>query len=239
MNKVRKPVVAGFFYPSNPNQLKREIDNFLDIPNFKFTLENIFGLISPHAGYAYSGKTAGYAYKLLQKTDYKTFVIISPSHREYFPGISIYDGDAFETPLGIVPVNIDLAESITSKSDLIFKSLKGHEQEHAIEVQLPFLQTVLEDFDIVPIVMGDQGKTFVDELASILADVVDDKTVIIASSDLSHYHSKHEAYRLDSIVEKRIKEFDFEKFQSDLEQNVCEACGGDPYFSHDESCCIT
>ena len=228
MRGIRKPVAAGFFYPSDPQQLKNQIDNFIDIPNFKINLPNIFGLIVPHAGITYSGKTAGYAYKLLQETDYKTFVIISPSHREYFSGISIYDGEAFETPLGIVPINIDLVESITSMSEIIFKSTKGHKQEHAIEVQLPFLQVAAKDFNIVPIVMGDQGRLFVDELSSILAEVLDDKIVVIASSDLSHYHSKHEAYSLDSIVGKRIKEFDYEKFQSDLELNVCEACGGGP-----------
>ena len=228
MNDIRKPVVAGFFYPANPNQLKSQIDNYLNLTNYNIDLQNIFGLVVPHAGIAYSGKTAGYAYKLLQNTDYKTFIIISPSHREYFSGISICKSDGFETPLGTVPVNTDLSEIITSQSELIFISSQGHRQEHAIEVQLPFLQEAKEDFDIVPIVMGDQSQLYVEELSSILAEVVDDKTVIIASSDLSHYHSKHEAYSLDSIVEKRIIDFDYKRFQSDLENNICEACGGGP-----------
>ncbi len=228
MKDIRKPAVAGFFYPSNPKKLKLQIDNFLNLPKFNIHLQNIFGLVVPHAGIDYSGQTAAYAFKLLQNTDYKTFIIISPSHREYFSGISVCESEGFETPLGIVPINIDLSESIASQSELIFRSMKGHEQEHAIEVQLPFLQEVINNFDIVPIVMGDQSQLYIEELSSILAEVVDDKTVIIASSDLSHYHSKQEAYRLDSLVEKRIKEFDFQKFQYDLENNFCEACGGGP-----------
>ncbi len=228
MSKVRKPVVAGFFYPSDPQQLKDEVEIFLDISNPAFHFENTIGLISPHAGYTYSGKTAGYAYNLLKGTDYKTVIIISPSHREYFPGVSIYNGEAFETPLGIIPINKNLVKKITSGSEFIFESVRGHEQEHAVEVQLPFLQIALTDFEIVPIVMGDQGRSFVDELASKLADAIDDKTVIVASSDLSHYHPKPEAYKLDSIVEKRIKEFDYNRLQFDLEERVCEACGGGP-----------
>ena len=109
-----------------------------------------------------------------------------------------------------------------------FKGLNGHGDEHAIEVQVPFLQNILTDFKIVPIVMGDQSKMFVDELAEQVAKVLDEKTVIIASSDLSHYHSKTKADELDSIVEKAVENFEYDKLQSYLDSNVCEACGGGP-----------
>ncbi len=228
MNKVRKSSAAGFFYPSNSKQLKEEINLLLSVSKPEAGIANLIGIISPHAGYIYSGRTAAYAYNLLRTKNFKTVIIISPSHREYFPGISIYDGDAYETPLGEVPINKGMAEKITAGSKLIFQGISGHKEEHAVEVQIPFLQSVLYNFSVVPIVMGDQGKIYINELARKLAEVIDNSTLIVASSDLSHYHNKIEAYELDSIVEKRIEEFDYEGLQLDLEQGNCEACGGGP-----------
>ncbi len=228
MNRVRKPAVAGVFYPAEPKKLQDEIDLLLSLSRSEAKPNNLFGIVSPHAGYIYSGKTAAYGFNLLRNSEYKNVIIISPSHREYFAGISIYDGDAFETPLGIVPINNQLVEKLISGSEYIFKGASGQKQEHAIEVQIPFLQTVLKDFSIVPIVMGDQGRSFVDELASKISEVIDDDTIIVASSDLSHYHTKFDANRFDSIVEKRILDFDFDRLQYDLENRNCEACGGGP-----------
>ena len=231
MSKVRKPSAAGYFYPADPAKLQDEIGLLLSISTPDKNIKNVFGIISPHAGYIYSGRTAAYAFNLVKDVSYENIIIISPSHREYFPGISIYDGDAFETPLGDIPVNNYIAQELTDRSKLIFKGISGHRQEHAIEVQLPFLQTVLKNFSIVPIVMGDQGRSFIDELSLKLTEVVDDKTLVVASSDLSHYHSKAEAYKLDSVVEKRISDFDYDQLQFDLEERLCEACGGGPIVS--------
>jgi hypothetical protein len=128
----------------------------------------------------------------------------------------------------VLEVDKDFADSIVNGSKLIFKGFEGHRNEHALEVQLPFLQTVLTDFKIVPIVMGDQRKIFVDELSDALAWASDENTLLVASSDLSHFHSKQEANLLDSVVENRINEFDFERLQKDLDRNNCEACGGGP-----------
>jgi AmmeMemoRadiSam system protein B len=228
MNKIRKPVVAGFFYPSDSQKLSAEIKNFLSISIPNIIPQKVFGIVSPHAGYFYSGHTAAFGYNIIKDKNYKTVIIISPSHREYFSGISIYEGNAFETPLGIVEINNDLADSLTNGSKYIFRGVVGHKEEHAIEVQIPFLQTVLNDFKIVPIVMGDQRKIFVDELAEKISEIFDNDTLVIASSDLSHYHSKREAFELDSIVEQRIKDFDFENLLFDLERRNCEACGGGP-----------
>ena len=228
MNRVRRPAVAGIFYPAEPKKLQDEIDLLLSLSKSETKLSNLFGIVSPHAGYIYSGKTAAYGFSLLRNYDFKNVIVISPSHREYFPGISIYEGDAFETPLGIVPINSELVEKLVDGSKTIFKGTSGQKQEHAIEVQIPFLQTVLKNFSIVPIVMGDQGRSFVDELAFKISEIIDDDTIIVASSDLSHYHSKFEANHLDSIVEKRILDFDFDRLQYDLESRNCEACGGGP-----------
>mgnify|MGYP001184537808 CR=1 FL=1 len=226
MKQVREPSVAGMFYPSSPSKLKEEIQIFLETSKPSENIENIIGIISPHAGYIYSGKTAAYAYNAVKNKNYKTVIIISPSHREYFAGISIYNGDAYKTPLGEVEIDKTVSSVLISSSKIIFEGIQGHRSEHAVEVQIPFLQMVLDDFKIVPIVMGDQNRIFVYELAEKLSKVVNDQTLIVASSDLSHYYSKRTADELDSIVEKHIQNFDYEGLQRDLENNRCEACGG-------------
>ena len=128
----------------------------------------------------------------------------------------------------MVYVDKILAQKIIEGSKTISFGMEGHRQEHAIEVQIPFLQTVLTDFKIVPIVMGDQGKVFVDDLSDQIAKAADDETVIVASSDLSHFYTKQKAFELDSIVAKHISDFNYEKLQDDLDDRVCEACGGGP-----------
>jgi len=226
MKTIREPAVAGMFYPASPGKLKDEVQLLLDRFKPEQNFQNVFGIISPHAGYLYSGKTAAFAYNSIANKKYKTVVIIAPSHREYFPGISIYSGDAYKTPLGNVTLNKEMISKLTDNEKFIFEGLNGHRTEHAVEVQIPFLQMVMKDFSIVPIVIGDQSKMFIDGLAKKLAEVVDDETLIVASSDLSHFHTKAEAHKIDSIIEKRITDFDFEGLQNDLDNRKCEACGG-------------
>jgi AmmeMemoRadiSam system protein B len=228
MNYIRPAQVAGYFYPSDPEKLRRELKLLLDVTKPKENLNKIFGIVSPHAGYVYSGKTAAHAYNLLVGKKYKRVVVISPSHSEYFPGVSVFEGDAYETPLGMLKVDKTFCDKLLTSDSIIFKGYEGHRREHALEVQLPFLQSVLDDFKIVPVVMGDQSRRNVDILAKKLAEISDDETLIVASSDLSHFHSKSQADRLDSIVEKRVREFDFDSLQFDLDNNNCEACGGGP-----------
>jgi hypothetical protein len=226
--RIRHQQVAGYFYPAEKDKLQKDISFMLQAAKPEKSFDNIFGIVSPHAGYVYSGKTAAYAYNLLKDRSYKTVIIISPSHAEYFPGISIYDGDAYETPLGVVEIDQVITDKLVENSKTIFRSIQGHRREHALEVQIPFLQSVLKDFKIVPVVMGDQSKMFVDELAEKISKVVDDKTLIVASSDMSHFYSSDKADKLDSVVEKRINEFDFEQLLKDLDDHECEACGGGP-----------
>lgn len=224
--KIRHQQVAGYFYPAEKDKLQKDISLLLQSAKSEKSFDKIFGIVSPHAGYIYSGKTAAYAYNLLKDKSYKTVIVISPSHAEYFPGISIYDGDAYETPLGIVKIDQAMTDKLVEGSKIIFRGIQGHRKEHALEVQIPFLQSVLNDFKIVPIVMGDQGKIFVDELAEKISLVVNDQTLIVASSDLSHFYDAEEADKLDSVVEKRINDFEFERLLKDLDDKECEACGG-------------
>ncbi len=226
MSKIREPAVAGMFYPANERELRNEISILLDVSENEKDFEKVYGLVCPHAGYVYSGKTAAHAYNIIKNKNYETVIIISPSHYEYFEGSSIYDGDEYKTPLGNIHVDKKLRDKIISGSGTIFAGENGHGKEHALEVQLPFLQTVLKNFQLVPIVIGDQHSKFTDELAERLADAVDDKTLVVASSDLSHFYSKQTAYKFDSLVEESILNFNYQKLQEDLMLNKCFACGG-------------
>jgi AmmeMemoRadiSam system protein B len=214
------------FYPKSPAKLIKQLQFLLESTKPDERFSEIVGIVSPHAGYQYSGKTAAYAYNTLREKEYKTVFILSPSHHEYFPGISIYEGDAYSTPLGTVSLNKEVISVLTDNNSIIFEGMAGHRNEHSVEVQIPFLQMILENFSIVPLVLGDQKKLYVDELARKLADVFDENSLIVASSDLSHFYTKAEAHKLDSIVSERIAKFDFEGLQHDLENDVCEACGG-------------
>lgn len=229
--KIRHQQVAGYFYPADREKLKAELSLMLNVAKPQKSFNNIFGIVSPHAGYIYSGRTAAHAFNLLKSKNYSNVIIISPSHAEYFPGVSIYDGDAYETPLGIVEINNSIADKMAEGSRTIFRGIEGHRKEHALEVQIPFLQSVLNNFTIVPVVMGDQSKQFIDELADRISKVADDKTLVVASSDMSHFYSATEANRLDSIVEKRINEFDYENLLKDIDRHECEACGAGPIIS--------
>lgn len=223
---IRQPAVAGFFYPADPNILKRQINALLEIAQPNIKIDSVNGLVVPHAGYQYSGKTAAFGFNLLKNKKYKTVIILSPSHREYFPGVSIYNGDAYETPLGIVEIDNEIAQKLETQNQIIFRGIEGHRDEHAIEVEIPFLQTVLKNFKIVPIVMGDQSKIFIDTLAEKLAEIIRDDILIVTSSDLSHYYPHTIADKLDSRVEECINKFDYRELEESLNSRKCEACGG-------------
>jgi MEMO1 family protein len=228
MSQLRQPYAAGYFYPADKYKLKEQIDWLLKIGHKETSYNNISGLIAPHAGYIYSGRTAAFAYNTIKDRNYKSIIIISPSHKEYFPGISIYNGDGYVTPLGEININKEIVDLLTNESKNIFKGMEGHREEHGIEVHLPFLQFLLNDFQLVPIVMGDQSKIYIDELAEKLSDTIDNNTLIIASSDLSHFYSRVIANDLDSIIEEKINNYDYEGLYQDLSKKKCEACGGGP-----------
>ncbi len=228
MELVRKPSVAGMFYPASKTKLETEIKLMFDSTALDFNHENIFGIISPHAGYVYSGKTAAHAYKTLIGKKFQTALVISPSHREYFPGICVYEGDAYETPFGTISVDKELRNKFLNGDRLIFSGNQGHKTEHALEVQIPFIQFLFNHIKILPVVMGEQSKGFIDTLAERISEVVDENIIVIASSDLSHFYTKSRADNLDSLIEKRINNFEFEELQSDFEERKCEACGAGP-----------
>jgi MEMO1 family protein len=226
---VRAPAVAGMFYDRSPAALRKNIDEMLNrvqLPKIEGTVRAV---VSPHAGYVYSGFTAAHAFKLLEGKKYDCVIVVGPSHREYFDGISIYSGDAYETPLGKVPINHEVRSELLQGEKNIVASIEGHRAEHSLEVQLPFLQRVLKEFSVVPIIMGDQRRQLCEQLSVALARVMANKKVLlVASSDLSHFHAYDEAVLLDKRVIQEVERFNSDVFIDELEKKSFEACGGGP-----------
>ncbi|MCG9480109.1 MAG: AmmeMemoRadiSam system protein B [Actinomycetia bacterium] len=225
---TRQPVAAGGFYPADPDSLKLQIKEFLDQSEY-YQLPGIKAIIAPHAGYIYSGQVAADAYRQVQDQQYDLIVVIAPSHSEYFNHISVYPGTAYATPLGKLDIDHKSAELLYKESSFIKPSARGHNQEHSLEVQLPFLQVVLGNTKIIPMVIGNQDPSLVQELARAISGVFKGKNIlIVASTDLSHYHSYREAVSLDNQVKKLVANFDTEGLAEKFYSQDIEMCGGGP-----------
>ncbi len=229
MTTIRPCKVCGLFYPSGRRELEKAIAALLQRVERKSFTEEVRGLVVPHAGYAYSGYTAMHAYALLERKKYDTVVIVAPSHAEYFDGISVYAGDVYATPLGMVEVNKDLRSELLNSSPQIRSSIAGHGNEHAIEVQLPLMQYVMGKFSFLPVVIGNQRRENCVELGRALSESLHGKNaLLVASTDLSHYHSYEEALQLDKVMIDDISSFDAGRLMNHLETGKTEACGGGP-----------
>jgi hypothetical protein len=231
--KVRPAAVAGSFYPADSAELAKMVDGFLA----KATpppLTGVVALVAPHAGYQYAGQVAAYSYALLKGKKFDRVVVIAPSHYEAFGFSSVYDGAAYTTPLGQVPVDRAFAAKLAAMSKSIRLSGLGHtptpdKPEHALEDQLPFLQRVLGQFQLVPIVMGDQSYENCRALGLALAKLIQGtNTLIVASSDLSHYHPYDQAEVIDHKTLNAIEEWDYLSMARNFESQIWEACGGGP-----------
>lgn len=226
---IRRPVVAGAFYPANAHALASQVDQFLENAKLVAIDGEPVALIAPHAGYIYSGQVAAYVYKQIMGKDFEMVVVIAPSHREYLEGISVYNRGGYETPLGVVEVDVDLANAIIGQHEQIYFTLLGHQEEHSLEVQVPFLQRTLGEFKLVPIVMGGQRY----ESCVILGDALGEtlrnrRALIVASSDLSHFYPYDRAVELDRAVMDSVATFRPEELAERLAAGRCEACGGGP-----------
>jgi hypothetical protein len=241
--KIRPALVAGLFYPDDPAQLGFAVDTFLAAVQPAKQDGALFALLAPHAGYLFSGQVAAHAYALLKKHHFERVVVIAPSHFESFPYSAIYDGDAYTTPLGQIPVDKAFAARLAEKSPLLRLSDSGHRMvqgrgEHAIEDELPFLQRTLGAFKLVPIIMGEQNYDIERALGLALADSIkaqgaarDPDTLIVVSSDLSHYHTYDQAVQRDRKVLDAIAEGDHFSLSKNFERGIWEACGGGPIVS--------
>lgn len=211
MNSIRKPAVAGAFYPGDPEELGKMIKDFLAAAKDIKIPGKLKALIVPHAGYIYSGPTAAFGYKLLSNyaDQFSKIILIGPSHFAGFFGAAESGASEWQTPLGIVKAG-SLKKEVKDIG-MINLIPEAHASEHCLEVQLPFLQTVLKDFTIYPLLTGDIRPA---ALADEIEKALDKETMIIISSDLSHYFPYDKAVKLDSVCNKAIPELDIETMKS-------------------------
>ena len=233
--KIRPAAVAGAFYPADPKELTKIIDDMLAKVTLPRVDGEILAAVAPHAGYPYAGPVAAWTFAALKGHKYSRVVVIAPSHYVAFDFTSVYDGDAYTTPLGLVPVDKKFARQLAKMSSTIELSDKGHQAtqdapEHSVEVELPWLQTVLGNFELVPIVMGDQSYESSRALGVALAKMLrnDHDTLVLASSDLSHYHTYDEAETIDHKTLHALEAWDYLSMSRNFETRVWEACGGAP-----------
>ncbi len=205
----RQPAVSGAFYPGDEKALKARVEDLLE----KADTVNIEGdlkmVIAPHAGYEYSGGTAGFSFKAIKEAkkngqNFKTIILIGPSHHHWFEGISINPEGYYQTPLGKVEVNQKLVEKLIKGDEKFRYEKSAHVREHCLEVEIPFLQVVLDDFEIVPIITGENSNDTLQTLAKTLAKYIDKNSLVVISTDFSHYPPTDIAREVDNKTIKAI-----------------------------------
>ncbi len=227
LGSERPPYVAGAFYPSDPLELREMINKFLSEANPPAVQGKILGIQVPHAGYIYSGKTAAYAFKLLQGKSYDLVILLGPSHFYPFSGGAVYHEGRWRTPLGTVEIDSEFALKLIKSKAGFFKGERFHVREHCLEVELPFLQSVLKPgFKIVPIVIGPYDPRRLLAGAKKFAELLRGKNfLIVISSDLSHYHTLKECRKRDTRTIDAMLSLNPRKFLWLASKGQVEACG--------------
>jgi AmmeMemoRadiSam system protein B/AmmeMemoRadiSam system protein A len=225
--KVRAPAVAGSFYPAPADSLHRQVTQLLQRTGAE-PLPGVRALIAPHAGYVYSGAVAAGAYSSIGQNTFRRVVVIAPSHRVPFDGVSAYVGEAYETPLGLVEVDLEALAALAAAHPLESVT-PAHGLEHSLEVQLPFIQLTLPEVRLVPLLMGSQDVETARGLGAALTDTLGgEDTLVVASSDLSHYHEDSVARVLDGVVAGHVRALEPEKLLESVECERAAACGAGP-----------
>ena len=219
---------AGTWYPETKKDLNSMLDGFLSNARSKAHGE-IIALISPHAGYVYSGPVAAFAYKTVENKTFDDVIVIGPSHYHGFIGASVDTMAGRTTPLGQIEFDLSLARKLIEYHKFIMSEPMAHNQEHSVEIQIPFIQKVIKNCKVIEIIMGSQDY----EMCEILSDAIVTTTkgkniLIIASSDLSHFHDQEKAEILDHILIEAVAKYDPELLYNRLSTDSCEACGGAP-----------
>ena len=216
---LRLPAVAGSFYPASQKALSSQVGHFIDSADLKPAEGKLIGLIAPHAGYVYSGHVAGHAYKQLAGQSFDTVVLVGLSHRYRIGGAAIYARGAFRTPLGDIEIDEDLAAEIMHLNSDVVDLPPAHANEHSLEVQLPFLQHVLSDFRIVPILLQDDSIENVIPLGQAIVEAIGDRSaLLIGSTDLCHYPVYEEARKSDQVVIEAIGHFDTDYLREQMDE---------------------
>jgi len=226
--QVKKAVFAGSFYPADRHSLQVLVDGYLDSTDSKADMPpGVFAVIAPHAGYVFSGKVAAYSYKAIQAKGFKTVVLLGSSHRSFFTGIALYPSGTWETPLGRVAIDSAMARKMASQCPNIKSLPRAFDEEHSLEVQLPFLQRTLKDFKIVPLLTGSVEKADMSALAETLATILKQhkgRVLVVVSSDMSHYHPYSEAVRIDSSTLRLMGELNWKTLLEGIAKKENELC---------------
>ena len=227
MHPIRPAAVSGTWYPAAPDTLASAVDSYLGRVEGRERLDRLTALIAPHAGLMYSGPVAGHAYRQLQGRDVDVVVLVGPSHFVGFEGIAIYRRGGFDSPLGVAQVDDACADKIMAASPIVREHASAHGREHSLEMQLPFIRRLLPHATIVPLLIGRQTPAVARELGDALGTALRGcNAVMVASSDLSHYHAAHTAQLLDAHVLDCVERFDADGLQTLLDTNDEHACGG-------------
>ncbi|MBN2157824.1 MAG: AmmeMemoRadiSam system protein B [Spirochaetes bacterium] len=225
----RRPAVAGSFYPSSPQRLESMIKEYLGEAKGSVQGE-VVGLVSPHAGYVYSGPVAAYSYGLLSGSGVNCAVILAPSHRARFNGAAVLTDGIYETPLGDVSIDADIGQNLINR-DGFGVIREAHEMEHSLEVQVPFLQKVLDTFTIVPLIVGTVDLDICRGLAAGIHEAmsaVKKRYVVVISTDLSHYYAYETARTMDGKFIDALASMDEKKVKDVISSGKAEACGEGP-----------
>ncbi len=224
---IRKSAVAGYFYPGRAEELRRMLRTMVDPKSKK---EKALAVVSPHAGYVFSGPVAGAVFSSVSLPD--LLVLLGPSHRGMRSIFAIMAEGAWQTPLGDVPLDPGLARAISKRSALIKEDAGAHAQEHSIEVQLPFVQYLRADFSIVPVcISGLADFQSLAELGLAVAAGIKEsgrEVLVVASTDMSHYVSREAAGRKDRLAIERILSLDAEGLFEVVQKNDISMCGFQP-----------
>jgi len=226
---IREPAVAGKFYPSDPTELKAMVSGHLNAAKDLPAIDGqIIAIIVPHAGLIYSGSVAAYAYKLLENSPINRVILCGPSHQYGFQGISVYGpGVIWKSPLGNISCDDSLCNVLLKHDRGIDTLAAAHSREHCLEVQLPYLQTVLKDFRIVPLIMGNPDDNAVKLLTDALELMPSDaRTIMIASTDWQHYRPALAGGKMDSLGMDCLLNLDADRLLQNLHNGKTELCGG-------------
>ena len=224
---IKNSDLAGTWYPRNKAELTTLLESYLNSANPDKMSGQIFAIISPHAGYQFSGPVAAYGFKAVQGKDIKTVIIIGFSHRQYFDGISVYSKGAWRTPLGDLPIDEDLARQLISKNKRIRFEPGLFDGENSVEMQIPFIQIAFKSVKIVPIAFGTQEYGDAEILAEAIAEILKNRNdvLIVASTDLSHYHPYAEANAIDSNLIAILNKMKAKELYYGAVMGTCELCG--------------
>lgn len=227
---VKEPSVAGAFYPAEEKVLESMVDYLLARAEPVPVEGRLIALLSPHAGYQFSGGVAAWGFRNLKGMDIKTVILLGPSHHAEFKGASVYVRGSLRTPLGKIRIDEKKARSLIKESADVAINTEAFEKEHSLEVQLPFLQKVLKDARVVPVLIGAPTRESFEHLASRLYEMLseDEKTVMVVSTDLSHYHDYEKAVSMDAKMLEALKSLSPAEADGLLRSGEGEMCGAAP-----------